>query len=303
MDKKVSILPNFFIVGAAKAGTTSLYHYLRQHPEVFLPSIKETFFFAGIHKKDFLGPGSFYGNSIVETWEDYLSLFQDAYGKKAIGEVCVAYLYFKESALRIYQKVPNARIIIILRNPIDRAYSNYMHHVRDGIEDLSFEEAIQVEDERKKQGYWWGFRYIDVGFYYEQVKRYFDIFGKEQVHVYLYEDFAKDPVFVLRAIMRILEVNESFVPAYMPVYNISGKPRSRIIQSLLSNKFIRRCGAVLPKGTRHLIRARVMEWNLKKEPMRPETRKYLANIYKDDIFMLEKLIGIKVSEIWLKDLV
>lgn len=294
-------LPNFFIVGAAKAGTTTLYHCLRQHPDIFLPKIKETFYFAGIRKSDFPGPGRDYGKDIIETWEDYIRLFRDCEHEKAIGEVCVAYLYFPETAERIHARIPHARIIIILRNPIERAFSNYLHHVRDGIEPLSFEEALAAEEDRKKKGYWWGFRYIEVGFYYEQVKRYIEVFGRERVAIYLYEKFVQNPEAVVKSILRFLDVDDTIIPK-IGRYNISGRPRIQIIQQFIKKPSPIKEGLkiLVPREMRYRILQHILKWNLRKEEIRRETRSMLARVYESDIRKLENIIGEKVSDLWLK---
>ncbi|NBC16502.1 MAG: sulfotransferase, partial [Bacteroidetes bacterium] len=127
-----SVHPTFLIVGAAKAGTTSLYRYLRQHPDVYMPaSIKETFFFSRASVTEASGPGRRYGTQAVTSWSDYADLFADANAQPARGEACTAYLYFYDEAIPEIRKYLGAgvRIVIILRDPVERAYSNYMHHV------------------------------------------------------------------------------------------------------------------------------------------------------------------------------
>ena len=295
-------LPNFFIVGAAKAGTTTLHYVLQQHPEIYLPwKQKETFYFSGIKKTDFSGPGSFYGNGIIEHWEEYVKLFEDAEEKKAVGEVCVAYLYFPGTAERIYEKISQAKIIIMLRNPVDRAFSNYMHHVRDGIEPLSFEEALEREEERKKLGYWWGFRYVEVGFYYQQVKKYIDVFGKEKVRVYIFEEFVKEPLTTIKDILEFLEVDSTFVPV-IDHYNVSGRPRLKMLQKLInsSHPMKHAVATLIPKRHRHRVKNFVMRANLVKEEMLPSTRKMLQEIYREDVMRLESLLGwkLKLRRIW-----
>jgi len=142
--------PSFFVVGAAKAGTSSLYFYLKQHPEIYMSPIKETFYFCtDIREKNFKTPFKIKNNwdihsylnqskleekhlAYIEEWEDYIQLFREANNENAIGEVCNGYLYSKVTAGNIISKIPNGKIIMILRNPIERAFSHFLMDLRDG---------------------------------------------------------------------------------------------------------------------------------------------------------------------------
>jgi len=151
-------LPNFLIVGAPKSGTTSLYYYLKEHPEIYMSKLKEPHFFSKECKNlPFRGPkdeslGSTKYMNL--TWEDYQNLFKGAITYKAVGEASADYLYyFKCSIKNIKKYLGNPKIIIILRNPIERAFSAYLHMLRDGREYLSFREALHMEEERKKNNW------------------------------------------------------------------------------------------------------------------------------------------------------
>ena len=183
-------MPNFFIVGAQKAGTTSLYHYLNQHPQVYMSPRKEPHFFEGMHS-EFRRPGR--RSTPVSDLAAYQALFEGASDERAIGEASASYLYSTRAPDLIKSSVPNARIIAVLRNPADRAYSNFLHCVQVGREPLgSFAEALQAEQSRMRDK--WGplWYYKHKGFYYAQVKRYLDTFGQGQVGVWLYEDLRYD---------------------------------------------------------------------------------------------------------------
>jgi hypothetical protein len=215
--------PNFLIVGAAKAGTTSLYHYLKQHPAIYMPlEVKETFFFSGLTKAQFPGVGNEYGNSAVSELTAYENLFASVTHEVAIGEACVAYLYYYETAIdRILQILgSNTKIIICLRDPLDRAYSNYLHHVRDNLEPLSFLQAIQAQNSRREAGWWWGFDYLPVSFYFPQVKAYLDTFGRTQTLILRYDDLVQDPRAVLKTIFTFLEVDPTFAPDISIKHNV-----------------------------------------------------------------------------------
>jgi hypothetical protein len=173
-------LPSFIIVGAAKAGTTAIYHYLRQHPQVYLTPLKETNYLALAGQKlEFCGPGDDdYVNRLSVTDEDaYRAQFADVRDEIAVGEASPLYLYAPHAAERIRNVVPDAKIIIILRNPIDRAYSAFLHLVRDNREcHRDFALALSKERERIEAGWEHIWHYIAMGRYLEQVQRYFDAF-------------------------------------------------------------------------------------------------------------------------------
>ena len=216
-------LPNFLIVGAAKSGTTSLYYYLKEHPEICISkNIKETFFFTGKDFKDVNKESCNYGRYAVTSLERYKLLFNHCANKKVRGEVCVAYLFFYKESIQNIKKIlsDKVKIIIVLRNPIDRAFSNYLHHVRDGCEKETFEKALSLEKERKRKKWWWGYYLIEAGMYYDQVKAYLENFS--EVKIYLYDDLKKDPLSLVQDIYRFLEVNDSFTPKSLGLkYNLN----------------------------------------------------------------------------------
>ena len=170
----MNTFPNFFIVGAARSGTTSLDLYLSQHPEIFITLKKETHFFAREQLPErYRGPGDERMNRLLIRDEDqYTQLFADAGRSKAIGEASAFYLCYPSSADLIAQTVPDAKIIMVLREPVARTYSAYMFLVRDGRETLGFEEGMSLEEERKEGDFepmWW---YRELSLYYNQVKHY-----------------------------------------------------------------------------------------------------------------------------------
>ena len=180
-------LPNFLIVGAAKSGTSSLHNYLNQHPDIFMPTfnkngvnVKEPQFFVKEKVMDRIHSG-------VWDWENYIDLFKQAESHQAIGEASVFYLYYYEEAIKNIKRYLNneIKIIIILRNPIDRAFSAYTHVSRSVKENLSFEEAIELEDKRliKDKKLTPMVRYKDMGLYYKMVNAFLKSF--DNVHLRL----------------------------------------------------------------------------------------------------------------------
>ena len=222
-DKK----PNLFIVGAAKAGTTSLHKYLDQHPDIYMAPIKEPHHFSSdinfeefnenykqqvrFDLKRYLTQKRLTNKHIafIEDKEKYLELFREANNEKYFGEGSNGYLYSKVAAKEICDFNPHARIIILLRNPVDRAFSHWLMDFRNTDNDIgNFVEALEADYKGKYKGWGVSHLYVELGRYSNQVKRYLDNFPKEQIKIFLYEDFRKNNLHVLNDIFRFLGVEE-----------------------------------------------------------------------------------------------
>jgi hypothetical protein len=283
--------PNFFIAGVPKAGTTSLHEYLRQHPQIFMPDYKE--------------PNYFVRDNGVEKWEDYLALFKDAGGKKAIGESSAGYCYCEESPGWIKSVLGDVKIIIILRNPADRAFSLYGWMVREGYEDApTFAEALEREPVRLHDPvfraqcpqFFPDYLYFTTGLYFEQVSRYIETFGPDRVKVYLFEEFVKQPVPVCQDAFRFLGVNADFVPK-MEIHNEGCIPESIALQYQLRAELLKAQGMPDQSAAAQLVE-RLMEWNVRRGN-RPQPDKQLLEIltdrYRQNIERLETLLGRDLS--------
>ena len=298
-------LPNFLVIGAGKSGTTSLYHYLRQHPQIFMSPTKEPKFFAlegvGIY---FRGPGDqevmtqTADNRSVTEIGAYERLFDGVRGEKAIGEASPIYLHSPQAPARIRHHIPDAKLVAVLRNPVERAYSAYLHQVRDGREWLGFREALRAEEGRIRDGWAPGWRYRRVGFYFEHLSRYYELFGAEKLRVYLYEDLSESPVSVSQDIFRFLGVDGSFVPDTSLRHNPSGIPKSKALVALIKrpNPLKSAARAILPEKLRKRLSASLQTRNLSKAPPMPEeARRELVEAYREDVLRLEGLIGRDLS--------
>ena len=296
-DSREIKLPNFLIVGAAKCGTTSLYYYLKEHPEIYMSPVKEPkFITSNFLKFPFAGVGDEeVEKNIVKSFKDYCQLFENVKGEQAIGEASADNLYYYEKSISYIKKyLGSPRIIIILRNPVERAYSAYLHLVRDKRESLSFEEALKKEEMRKKQNWEFIWFYKDVGFYYRQVKAYLDSF--QSVRVYLYDDLLKNTLSVIQDICEFLGVDNSFTPNVNEKYNVSLIPRSRWLHrfltqpNLLKNAVKSFLKPVISDRQLAQLVENTKALNLYKPQMKEKTRKYLAKHYQNDILKLQKLI-------------
>lgn len=298
-------LPTFLVIGAAKSGTTSLYHYLGQHPDIFVSPVKEPGFFAFEgHDLNFEGPGDHWMRQTVTTTMDaYLSNFKDVTVEHAIGECSPVYLYSANAPQRIRLHIPNAGLIAILRDPVERAYSQFLFFVQCGREPLrDFEAALASEEERIAGNWAWGWHYTQVGFYYEQLRRYYDLFDPAQIKILLHEDLNDDPRTMLKNTFRFLGVDEAFKADLGTRYNPTNVHRSRTLEAMWRQPNPIR--SALKAVTTPVIRSALAKsrWFIRLTRHRPtlsdETARRLALLYRDDILRLQDLIDRDLSA-WL----
>jgi hypothetical protein len=293
-------LPNFLVIGAAKAGTTALYAYLKQHPQIYLTPFKETKFFAYEGENVvYNGAGDREKNSrLINNLADYEACFENVKDEKAIGEVSPLYIYIPKACERIKRHVPHAKMFAILRNPVDRAYSSFLHLIRDGREThADFASALSAEPGYVRDGYAPLWYYRDLGFYYGQVKRYLDAFSRDQVRIHLYEDFNSNPVAFVQEMCRVLEIDDTFVPDVSRKWNVSGVPKNQTLHRVLSGENV--LTSVLeriPGGS--WLRSRLRYRNLEKPPFPDPLRQELIATFRADILMLQDTLKRDLSH-WL----
>lgn len=290
-------LPNFLIIGAGRAGTTSIYHYLRQHPDVFMSSIKETNFFAYRALSDPSSETARSASFPVRSLEEYQTLFGGASGARAIGEASPRYMAVGRTVEEIADVLPEARLIAILRDPIERGYSSYLFHRRDGRERRSFEQAIREEREGVcEQELRYGQRhYVGLGFYDRMLAPYFERFPPSRIGVFLFDDLVRDPSALLRGLFRFLDVDPSFEPDLSVRYNASGVPRRVWARAAFKKRhWVVRAKRSLPGPLRHgmdrwieALRSPLLEV----PPLSDETRRELASLYAQDVARLEERLG------------
>jgi len=300
-------LPNFLIVGAARSGTTSLYHYLDQHPDIYFSETKEPCFLAyarGLYK------GEVHRHAVTDL-DNYVKLFSPGISNEWRGEASAIYLHLHTEVINnIEFYIPHhkdLRIIMILRNPIERAFSQYMRNVRNLQETISFEEAIRMETERKSKGFNSDFFYIERGFYHDQVKDFVEKF--KYIKVILYEDFSKDPLKEIDDIFDFLQLKRSFNINTDQHFNKSGKPKFKFLLKLQMALIYKKnpiksvAKFMLPKKIRkttaHHFTNLVYDHTLEKQSVSKETYLKLLEIYRSDIEQLGKLIGRDLSG-WLQ---
>ena len=289
----LEIKPEYFVVGTAKAGTTSLFKYFLDHPQVFVPPNKETYFF-GEHC---------YEDSKIETIKEYQKIFRSAVSGEKCVEVSTSYLYSQQAACEIKEYNPDAKIMIILRNPVDRAFSNYKYKLKTGKEDCNnFEEALSREENRISAGLPYGFHYTGMGLYYNQVKRYFDIFDKENVLVLLFDELKSDPALFYEKINCFMGIKPLTSFNTSKKVNKSGAARSKLIMRVLNDdsflkKMVKR---IVPKDKQRHVSGFLKDLNIsnKKILMKTGTKNRLKEFFHDDIMKLESCINKDLSS-WL----
>lgn len=273
-------LPNFLIIGAARSGTTSLYHYLRQHPDIFMSPIKEPNYYTD--------EDNLLDMPAIRSRAAYEALFADARGERAIGEASVRYLNAVAGIDRIHADLPGVRLIALLRQPADRAWSSSMGRFATGRETESPEEALKP-----------GSYAFETSRYYARLRRYYDRFPRRQIKVILLEDLAANPQDVLREVFGFLGVDPGFIADTEIRHNAGVAPRSRFLNRLADSgmRFFRPMVPrwFLSRGLGVKLRRPILR---APEPMSPELRRRLIDLYRDDILATGELIGRDLSH-WL----
>ena len=304
-------LPNFFVVGAPKTGTTSLYSYLKQHPQIFMSPVKEPSFLA-----DEMRPGNFSepyeprirrtrdrlrqhlreGSDgapppgLVTDWEDYERLFQNVRDESAVGEASVTYLWSPTAARNIHARFPQAKIIMILRDPVERAYSEHVQHLDDGPSRATFREEIDRCVRGGGQALSTSYPFLEFGLYHSQVKRYLEIFPREQIRICWYEAW-REPRRLLAELFEFLNVRVDFQA------DIRLKSRERrafrvagLGYALKKLRLWEPMAGVVPRAVRRALR-RVAFRSGKALVMDPKDREYLIGYYREDVQKLAALLN------------
>jgi hypothetical protein len=266
--------------------------YLSQHPEIFMPEMKEAHFFGS----DLDAP------VYMRDEKKYLALFAKARNEKRVGEASVYYLYSKKAAVEINQFSPSASIIIMLRNPVEMIYSLHSQRLYNGNEDIEdFQAALDAEEDRKKglrlpkdRHLLAGLFYREVGKYTDQVQRYIDVFGRDKIKVIIFDEFKRSTAQVYKETCLFLGVNPIFNPI-IRVINGNKGVRSVTYRNLIFRPSLLRTMArrVIPDVPRRKIIRTLERVNLKYEqrpPMNPELKQRLKEEFKPEVERLSKLL-------------
>ena len=280
----------FFIVGAPKAGTTSLFHYLNTHPEIKMSSAKEPNYFSD---KELFDQGLYYGTSRIDTLQKYNSLFSGRKKEKLMGESSVSYLYYSEVPKRIKVYNTDSKIIVMLRNPVDRAFSHYLMDYRLGLTSESFESEFNKKIGLKFQ------QYFLLGNYSSQVKRYIDVFGRENIHFIWYSDFKKNTSLELEKVFDFLSLNTNYCIDFNKVHNSFSMPKNNIVRKIYSIIWLRKVlVSLIPSTFISLIKSILFNKG-NKPKISVEVRNSVSLYFEKDIEILEKLLSINLEK-WKK---
>jgi hypothetical protein len=293
-------LPTFLLIGAAKSGTTSLYKYLRQHPQIFMSGLKEPNYLAfGDSDIAFGNPkdNKFLNRVAVKDLPSYTRLFADVTDERAIGEASGSSLYMPGAHRRIRQLLPEVKLIAVLRDPVERAHSQFLYFRGLGAEPVRrFERAVALEAQRIEQRwapYWF---YIGNGFYHRQLQPFVDTFGADRIRVYLYDDLVARPREIIADMFRFLDVDDSFHVDLATRHNVSQIPLNRIPDALKAMMpWWQAIEPYAPPRVRSAIKTLgrdLLRRNTGRgAPIRPEFRRQLQAVFREDTARLQDLIG------------
>ena len=287
--------PNFLVIGAMKSGSSSLYEFLNQHPDIFMSYPKEPEFFAN-------------DKNYSKGFEFYEKFFSGYQGQKRIGEASTSYSNYiglEKTIKRIHQFNKNMKLIYIIRNPIARAYSAYFWRVRQLYEKLKFEQALDLEEKRKNNALLDAFSYKRMGLYFQIISKYLEFFDLENLHVVLLDDLINSQEETCNGVFEFLNIEKFQVtPIEKKQQNPSGYSKNKFIQKIIGqpNKLRNSVEFVMNhtvgEKTKHRIYHSVIDRNIQEftyPPMKESTFDYLSDYYKEDIQNLEKFLNRDLS--------
>ncbi len=303
--------PNFFIVGQLKSGTTALYSFLDQHSDIYMSEKKEPHYFSkDFHKEcdSFHKEKKYYFRYREE--EEYLQLFSNAKEEKVVGEASTSYINSNIAAKEIYNFNPNAKIIIMLRNPVGLIYSFHAFLLAETYEDVEDLRTALSLEEKRRQGEYLPPRvylpssvyYSEMVKYYDKVKRYYDVFGESNIKVIIFEDFKENNQKIFKETLTFLGVDNEFVPNCKMV-NVRMKSRSNKLNFLAHNPFlIETIRGILPRRYystfTQLGRNILLKEESHQQPMDTLLKEELMRKYKSEVTKISKLLGVDLEEKW-----
>ncbi len=283
ISKHLSI-PNLFIVGAAKAGTTSLYEYLVQHPDIYMSPVKEPHYFSDVYRQN----NKRLSRKPISDEKTYLSLFEAVTNERVIGEASTSYFGNENAPSRIYAFNPKAKIIVMLRDPVERAYSYYLQRVREGGETGGFYEAVREQADRQSKE--WR-PYLDAGFYSKKIEKYKNLFG-DQIQLLIFEEFIREPIDSMARVFDFLEVDTSITEHLSyGKHNPYRIPRNALASKLIRGSLPRRIGHfVFPDRFRRFFRESLLR-PTEKPAMSDEAREFLISLYEEEVDRVQTMFG------------
>jgi len=278
--------PNFFIVGAPKAGTSSLYEYLRKIPGIYMSPNKEPNYFS-INTV----PANRSYNKPIRDKKKYLNLFANAKNAKIIGEASPSYLRSEEVPKLIHEVSQEARILISLRDPVERIYSGYLMAIRRGRTKTDFYEGMQSALRSKTDDEKPGFG-LYSGLYAKNVKSYLETFGEKQVKIIIFEEWIHDPKKTVEEILKFLGVIYVLDDFKEEVYNPFGVSRGEVATSILANPQVNKvANKIISTRTKKFLKEKFLVKKTSKPKMKEKDREFLIDFYREDVKKLQSLLG------------
>lgn len=294
---------DFFLVGAARCGTTSLYNYLNNSEDIFLPLVKEPNFFSDVDSpktEDFElpKPNEKYHAKIITSKEVYDSLYEGATANQIKGDSSPSYLWDKNVAQSLYNHNPKAKIIISLRQPVDRAYSHYIMNYFTGVDsNNTFEKALEANKNKT-----WGScnYYLEMGMYYSQVKAYFDVFPKEQIKILVYEDWTNNIELELNSVFKFLKIQPTNSIYTKSVQNNKIQPVKKmyLLNLLRQNKIKHVIKNVINQDRIDRLKSYFFSDKKEIDKIDLKLRDELSMKFSDDIKQLSELTTINFIQKW-----
>ena len=280
--------PNFFIIGVRKGATTSLHEYLKQIDGIFMPEKDEPSFF---FEEKYRPSGFKMAKTISE--EEYLNYYKDVTPEKFLGDGSASYYSDPKNPELIKKIIPNAKIIFIIRNPIERTFSDFLHTFMHIAVKRTFHEVLEeIKDSKEEYPL-----FIKDSFYFETIKRYQKTFGEENVKVLIFEEFVKNEKNTVNEVLEFLGIKADLEKINFEKHNITHVPKGEISKFILGSPRIRNiAGKFIPESKKHKVtNSLLLKWGAEKPKMREDDRMTLYNIFKEDVKKVETLLGKKLT--------
>lgn len=298
------VKPGFIVAGSAKCGTTSVFHYASQHPEICLPRKESFYFMSDVHEtanKD----DPLYRKRVVSSREEYQSIFSTCAAEKVTGEIATGYLYYQQHAIPgIKRLLGDPKIIIILRNPVERAWSGYLHLLKTRATSEAFETLWHKEEHFKKNHYDFMWYLVDLGLYYQQVKAYLDNFS--DVKILMFDELKNDTPSFMKGFFEFVGVDSTFAPDTSISHNVSGVPSNKFHSKILYQKNVkgvlrRFAKSIFSENSFRQARLFLRDKSLQERPDMPGALyDRLLSVYRNDIELLQALVNQDLTH-WLDD--
>lgn len=278
--------PNFFIVGGTKSATTNISYYLDQHEKVYVSKLNEPYYYCR-----FDVPLNFKRDSMIKNEKDYLKLFEKAQNQIAIGEASSVYLHCPTAPKAINEDNNSSKIIIVIRNPIDKCFSSYFSYKFMNLDKRSFDEKINFYEKQIENNEFDIYNFLEQGFFSKHIKNYFQTIQKNRIKILFFEDYIKDEKKYINQLWNFLGIHEP-IELKLVSKNSYRIPKNIIAKKLLSNRNFRNISTkLIPTIKRQQIGEKFFVKQTKIPKMMPEQRLRLKEFFKNEYEELSKLLN------------